>query len=245
MILTIKTSSFGFNVLDGRRRDAAATEYNKRMKIETYPSLLEYFGWVCFFGGFLAGPTCEYMDYFRYTNFFFLSKESKLSPYGPTAKVLLISLAFAAWVILFAPTFNFFNLLTPEFARLPFLSRIWYLQISGFMTRCKYYCIWLLSEGTCILSGFGFNGYKEGGQPRWDRLRNIDVVVCETSQSYNELSRAWNLGANNWLRHYVYLRVTPPGTKPTSAAAVITYTTSAFWHGFHPGYYRKSYSSIR
>ncbi|KAI8139227.1 MBOAT, membrane-bound O-acyltransferase family-domain-containing protein [Fennellomyces sp. T-0311] len=111
-----------------------------------------------------------------------------------------------------------------------------FIEIAGFMTRCKFYCVWLLSEGSCILSGFGYNGIREG-RHRWDRLRNIAWFSVETSQSFKELSGYWNLGANNWLRHYVYLRVMPPGTKPSSGAVIATYTTSAIWHGFHPGYY--------
>jgi hypothetical protein len=35
----------------------------------------------------------------------------------------------------------------------------------------------------------------------------------------------------------VYLRVTPRGKKPGFRASMATFVTSAFWHGFYPGYY--------
>ena len=68
MVAIIKSSSFGFNVTDSRIAAASGTTtinaHNKRMKITKYPSLIEYFGWICFFGGFLVDPTSEYMDYY-------------------------------------------------------------------------------------------------------------------------------------------------------------------------------------
>lgn len=35
----------------------------------------------------------------------------------------------------------------------------------------------------------------------------------------------------------VYLRLTPEGKKPTLLTTICTYSVSAFWHGFYPGYY--------
>jgi len=35
----------------------------------------------------------------------------------------------------------------------------------------------------------------------------------------------------------MYLRVTPKGKKPGFQATLATFVTSAFWHGFYPGYY--------
>lgn len=240
MVAVIKLSAFGFNIQDGRNnKKAVLTEHDQRMKIEKYPNLIEFFGWICFFGGFWAGPTCEYMDYIRYTHIYFSSPESKLSPFKPAMRVLLESLAYAIVLVFVAPTFNYFRALEPAFQRLPFYKKLLFFQVAGFATRCKYYCAWRLAEGSCILSGFGFNGFDKDGKARWNRLCNIDVPGLEKSQSMKEASVAWNIGVNNWLRHYIYFRITPPGTSATSLAALLTYTTSAVWHGFHPGYYRK------
>ena len=112
-------------------------------------------------------------------------------------------------------------------------NRIVFLNIVGFVARCKFTSIWLLAESGCILSGFSYNETKE----HKNRLRNVDWVACETSQSLRDLSNSWNLSTNNWLRHYVYDRVTPPGEKPTSRTLAVTYITSSIWHGFYPGYY--------
>lgn len=112
-------------------------------------------------------------------------------------------------------------------------------------TRCKYYCVWSLSEGSCILSGFGYNGMDtKTGQHRWDRLSNYNLRYCELADSYKSLTNNWNIGANHWLKHYVYVRLVPPNTKPTTFAMVITYIVSSVWHGFHPGYYCKCMCDI-
>lgn len=117
--------------------------------------------------------------------------------------------------------------------------RMFFIQLSAILTRCKYYSVWYLAEGACILSGFGFNGYDRDGHPLWNKLTNVNVLSCEFAQSYKMLTENWNIGANHWLRHYVYLRFNPPGTLSTTLK---TYIVSSLWHGFHPGFYRKESS---
>lgn len=121
MIVSIKLSSFGFNIRDGRM--GAVTDYNKRMQIKQYPGLIEYFGWIFFFGGFLTGPTCEYMDYIRYTHYFFLSKDAHLSPWPATMRVLAKSLVIILFLTMVAPSYSFVLALDPSFAAQSFMKR--------------------------------------------------------------------------------------------------------------------------
>jgi len=95
-----------------------------------------------------------------------------------------------------------------------------------------------LAEGACIMSGMGYNGVDpKTGKARWDRLNNVNPWGIETAQSSRIYLENWNKNTNNWLRQYVYLRVTPHGKKPGFRASLATFTTSALWHGFYPGYY--------
>jgi len=94
-----------------------------------------------------------------------------------------------------------------------------------------------MSEGSCILSGLGFNGYNPDGSVRWDRVTNVSPLALETAQNNKEYLEVWNQNTNKWLRNYVYLRVTPRGKKPGFRSAMATFITSAVWHGFYPGYY--------
>lgn len=106
------------------------------------------------------------------------------------------------------------------------------------VTRLKYYGVWTLTEGSCILAGLGYNGVDPvTGKVSWNRLQNIDPWMVETAQNPRSYLAGWNMNTNNWLRNYVYLRVTPRGKKPGFRASMTTFVTSAFWHGFYPGYY--------
>ena len=108
----------------------------------------------------------------------------------------------------------------------------------GFTTRLKYYGVWSLTEGSCILSGMGFNGIDPStSKIRWDRLNNVYPWGIESAQNSRAYLENWNKNTNVWLRNYVYLRVTPKGKKPGFRASLATFSTSAFWHGFYPGYY--------
>lgn len=54
-----------------------------------------------------------------------------------------------------------------------------------------------ISQGACILTGIGFNGYDvETKKPLWDRVVNVNVWGIETSQSYKVLFDSWNTRAN-------------------------------------------------
>jgi lysophospholipid acyltransferase len=115
-----------------------------------------------------------------------------------------------------------------------------FIQLSAFLTRCKYYSIWALAEGASILAGFGYNGVDDQGREKWDLLRNVHAFKCEGAQSFKELSENWNIGANHWLRHYVYLRLVDKEGK-ASTATLKTYVISSMWHGFQPGFYSKCF----
>ncbi|OBZ88328.1 Lysophospholipid acyltransferase [Choanephora cucurbitarum] len=227
MILTIKLSSFGFNVLDGKTTNQE--QASAHMKITQYPSLVQFYGWILFFAGFLAGPTCEYMDYIRFVE----SDEAPRDSLKPALQRLGKSMLFMLSLATLAPQYNYFNALQPAFANFSFPKKLFFIQLSAILTRCKYYCVWYLAEGACILSGFGFSGYDEQNKACWDRLKNVNFLSCELAQSYKQLSANWNMGANRWLRNYVYLRLESGSNKTT----LITYVISAMWHGFQPGFY--------
>lgn len=111
MIATIKLTSYGFNVLDGRTQDQSQLYgYNKRMKVNRYPTLVEFFGWMFFFGGFLVGPTSEFMDYMRFVTMdMFRTKEGKMQVPSTIKQTLILvvkSLFFVAFIMLLSPYCN-------------------------------------------------------------------------------------------------------------------------------------------
>ncbi|CAO3599730.1 unnamed protein product [Absidia cylindrospora] len=191
-----------------------------------------------FFGGFLVGPACEYMDYIRFT-YQHHQRHHSVSPSSikPTLMIIL-KCALSIGILLSSSTkYNFPLMLKPEWQDTSFARKLLYIQVAAFVARCKYYTVWLLSEGACVLCGFGFTGYDDQGHARWDRVTNIDIMHCELPQSLKEMSDYWNMGANRWLKNYVYLRITPRNKKAGAFSTLTTYGVSALWHGFYPGYY--------
>jgi lysophospholipid acyltransferase len=119
MIITIKLSSYGFNVLDGQLTNQKSS-HAQQMKIEHYPTLLQYFGWVFFFAGFLAGPTCEYMDYLRFVE---SPPSVRINTWSPALKRCGKSFIFIACLVYLAPTYNYFEALKPAWQSKTFMEK--------------------------------------------------------------------------------------------------------------------------
>ncbi len=145
------------------------------------------------------------------------------------------------WIFAFLKLSSLYNnelVLGDQFMRYGLLRRIWILEMLGFTTRLKYYGVWALTEGACILSGIGYKGIDpKSGRVQWNRLQNVNPWGIETAQNSRAYLENWNINTNHWLRNYMYLRVTPKGKRPGFRASLATFVTSAFWHGFYPGYY--------
>lgn len=239
MVLVIKLTSFAYNVFDGQNLDKCIPEQKERA-ISKVPSLLEYFGFIYFFGGFLAGPAIEIGEYLKFTDMslFPTEKDKKKIPssFLPAMKAFLIGILCFGGIIL-SGKFPIQVATTTEFLNdTSFFYRFMYVQIAITLVRFQYYFIWMISEGACILAGLGYNGEKNG-KIMWDRVSNVDIWALETSQNMKSITDSWNKKTNLWLRFYVYLRLTPANGKPTTFATLMTYMTSAFWHGFYLGYY--------
>ncbi|KAK9688448.1 Lysophospholipid acyltransferase [Basidiobolus ranarum] len=241
MIMAIKMTSFAWSVYDGTKPEENLSEYQKSKAIRQFPSFLEYLGYIFYFGSFGVGPPIEFADYRQFTTLeiFKVDNSERLAiPDGlPSGlRCLASGIIYLAFTVFVSPHYPIQYCLTPEYRAKSFFYRFSYINIVSLMNRFKYYSVWHMAEGACIVSGLGFNGYKQG-KPQWNRVSNVDVIGYEAAQSTKTLLDAWNIGTNRWLKNYVYLRITPPGTKPTSMATLATFGVSAFWHGFYPGYY--------
>jgi lysophospholipid acyltransferase len=253
MVMVMKLSAFCWNVQDGRLPDKDLSEYQRVRALKELPSIMNYTAWVLFFPSLFAGPAFDYVDYRKWieTTMFVVpenvdpakrprtKKNRKIPRSGtPAAWKAVIG---SVWIFLFL---QFSGRIYPEkftgpdFLTFGILKRVWYVYLLGFTARLKYYGVWSLTEGACILSGLGYNGVDvKSGKVLWDRLQNVSPVGLETAQNSRAYLGSWNMNTNNWLRNSVYLRVTPKGKKPGFRSSMATFVTSAFWHGFYPGYY--------
>ncbi|CAI5530037.1 unnamed protein product, partial [Closterium sp. Naga37s-1] len=171
-------------------------------------------------------------------------------------KALLCLAVYHSLSLLLPPS----ALTQPAFFARPFLIRCGQVALTLLAYRWMFYFIWAVAESALILSAFGFSGFKPaktgheegdqegregvGGQQQQQRLEadwsgasNAHIWVVEVTGSAAQLPSNWNIGVSNWLRTYVYDRMTPPSGKPTLTTLLVTQAVSALWHGLHPGYY--------
>jgi lysophospholipid acyltransferase len=264
MMITIKLCMMAYNHYDGymlkktEKLSKFDRIHNNRVEraIDGLPNLLEYYSYVFFYGGILAGPTFEIKEYLDFV-------DDKLEVKGhpkdqPIPSALLPALSTFGRALVCYGGIMAANMYfpVPEFygdaqvlAKHSLLYRLAYLYISLPLFRFKYYFAWYLSEAGCIATGLGFNGYetkqgKDGSKQRiakWDRVNNVSMFGNEFATNMSDLTSAWNKTANNWLKNYVYFRAECPKFLSFIGQAtfgnIVTKLTSAFWHGFYPGYY--------
>ncbi|KAI0771974.1 MBOAT-domain-containing protein [Trametes elegans] len=255
MVLTMKLTTFAWNVFDGRRSEEELDKWQTSQRVVEYPSLLEFFGYAFYFPGILVGPYLTLNEYRALVSgslYKAAEKEEeeesmlvdpmprRLVPRGRKRvafRKMIVGLAFLGAYVTFYPEANFHLTIEDEFEAKRLLSRIIFLQFCGFCERVKYYAVWTLTEGASIQTGLGFTGYTKSGGTRWEGAANVDIFNIEFSPNVKVLLDSWNMKTNVWLRECVYKRVTPKGKKPGFKSSLATFGTSAFWHGIAPGYY--------
>jgi hypothetical protein len=258
MILTLKLVSFawsrvdGENVTDGYALDTNAdeNEYRRVRAIPRTPSLLEYFAWVYYFPGVIAGPAFEYNDYIahttgdRYRAMGLPDGQPPFSWTAPLTKVLYMVAVYPGMHLAgMFPISGYVN--TAKFA-LDYPAawqRVLYVSLFNGLTRYKYYFAWYLAEAGTVASGLALSKWDPKTKTaEWNACTNCRALSCELAASTSELTSNWNIFTSEWLKHQVYLRVSTPAAvaryiAPRTFANLATKFTSAFWHGFYPGYY--------
>ncbi|KAK0722362.1 MBOAT, membrane-bound O-acyltransferase family-domain-containing protein [Lasiosphaeria miniovina] len=253
MVLVMKLSAFCWNVADGVLPEVELSDFQKDRRLPELPALLDFAGYVFFFPSLMAGPAFDFAEYRRWldTTMFDVPVTVDPSRKPPTRRkrriprsgtpAMVKLLTGALWLVVFlklSPTFYPEVLSEQRFLEHGFVRRLLIMYMIPLTARTKYYGVWTMTEGACILTGLGYNGIDPAtGKVSWDRLRNVSPWEVELAQNTRAYLGGWNINTNSWLRNYVYLRVTPRGKKPGFRATLATFTTSAFWHGFYPGYY--------
>ncbi|KAI0080680.1 MBOAT-domain-containing protein [Panus rudis PR-1116 ss-1] len=252
MVMTMKLTTFAWNVWDGRRPADELDKWQKEKRVVQHPPILAFLGYVFYFPGILVGPSLEFADYMKLVDGSLFksidqsdaksdhSKAGRIIPKGRKRvayRKMVMGLIYLGIFVVYGGSYTFIASVEDWFARLNILQRIVIYQFFGVIERTKYYAIWTLTEGASILTGFGFTGYGPSGESRWEGAANIQVWNIEFPPNVKVLLDSWNMRTNVWLRECIYKRVTPKGKKPGFRSSLITFMTSAFWHGFAGGYY--------
>ncbi|KAG8662128.1 hypothetical protein MANES_01G066800v8 [Manihot esculenta] len=236
MVLTLKVISCAINYNDGLLKEEELRDAQKKNRLITLPSLIEYFGYCLCCGSHFAGPVYEVKDYLEWTErkgiWACTEGGPSPSPYGATTRALFQAAFCMALYLYLVPHFPLSRFTDPVYQEWGFWKRLSYQYMSGFTARWKYYFIWSISEASIVISGLGFSGWTNSSPPkaRWDRAKNVDILGVEFAKSSVELPLVWNIQVSTWLRHYVYERLIQKGKKPGFFQLLATQTTSAVWH---------------
>lgn len=71
MLITIKLTTLAFDYYDGTRLllgDEKLTPHQKKMNVVSFPSFIEFWGYIYHYNGFMAGPIFNFKEYREYTN---------------------------------------------------------------------------------------------------------------------------------------------------------------------------------
>jgi hypothetical protein len=248
MVLTMKLYMIGYNLYDGellaKGSDNRAAKKCSKFALKDAPSLIEFLGYTFCFSNLLAGPASEYKVYLGAIDGSIFKtpsgKDGKVpSNIWPTIKPLLTSLLCLGIHLYVGGMFPLLDtvdpqrntpaILTEEFLSKPWLYRYFYCWMGLVATRQKYYFGWKNAEGANNIWYAGFDGVDEKGEAiGWETASNMDILGFELAPDVQMMTRNWNMKTSTWLTRYVYIR--------TGGNLMAVYSTSAFWHGFYPGY---------
>ncbi|XP_005066077.1 lysophospholipid acyltransferase 5 [Mesocricetus auratus] len=234
-VLTLKLIGLCIDYYDGGKDRDSLTSEQQKYAIRGVPSLLEVAGFSYFYGAFLVGPQFSMNHYMKLVQGQLTDMPGKIPTSTiPALKRLSLGLVYLVGYTLLSPHITEDYLLTEDYDSRPFWFRCMYMLIWGKFVLYKYVTCWLVTEGVCILSGLGFNGFEDNGTAKWDACANMKVWLFETTPRFNGTIASFNINTNAWVARYIFKRLKFLGNKELSQGLSLLFL--ALWHGLHSGY---------
>nr|QNL10711.1 LPAT [Haematococcus lacustris]QNL10738.1 acyl-CoA: diacylglycerol acyltransferase 1 [Haematococcus lacustris] len=242
MVLVLKLISLATCYQDARRlKKEAMTAFQAEHAVQQLPSPLAYSGYVLALGNLLAGPYLEFTDYRDFIHLKGVWDPGAARPVPPAWQPGLVCLAKAAFFMAaymyLTPRLGWPVLFTPWYSQLPFPLRCVVQFAAGVTSQFKYCFAWTLSEASLTAAGLNFSGWDPSGRPLWGRYANIHFFRLMLLDSGRLVPQHWNIVTGQFLRRYVYERLTRAGRKPGFFQLLCTQLTSALWHGLSGGHF--------
>nr|XP_020013909.1 lysophospholipid acyltransferase 5 isoform X2 [Castor canadensis] len=234
-VLTLKLIGLAVDYFDGGKDQNSLSSEQQKYAIRGIPSLLEVAGFSYFYGAFLVGPQFSMNHYMKLVQGQLTDIQGKMpNSTIPALKRLSLGLVYLVGYTLLSPHITEDYLLTEDYESRPFWFRCMYMLVWGKFVLYKYVTCWLVTEGVCILSGLGFNGFEENGTAKWDACANMKVWLFETTPRFNGTIASFNINTNAWVARYFFKRLKFLGNKELSQGLSLLFL--ALWHGLHSGY---------
>ncbi|XP_067050596.1 lysophospholipid acyltransferase 5-like [Acropora muricata] len=236
-VLCLRLIGLAWDYYDGNQDQEKLSEDLKKTAIHECPSLLQMASYTYFFGGFLVGPQFPMRKYLALIDGALIDKKDDHSNSRVVAGLRRFTLGLfylVMYSVLQTKTKANF-LITDEYDQKSYFYKFCYAIATTKVNVMKYQAVWLITEGSCIISGLGYNGKSQQGQVRWDGCSNVNLLLFETAYTFQHVIDAFNLNTNQWMFRYVYKRLRFLGNKFISH--FITLFFVALWHGIAPGYF--------
>ncbi|XP_028405989.1 lysophospholipid acyltransferase 1-like isoform X1 [Dendronephthya gigantea] len=201
------------------------------------PSFLEFFSYILHFSMLLVGPSCSYYEFMEFvdgTNMKGFKQSGKAYlPMVTATKKILLSYVFLGGLVLGNALISPKTCIDPEFmSKSSLLTKIIFSYIVIAAIKMRYYYAWTFADGVINVAGMGYNGLDENGEAQWDKFTNAKIKQIELGTNSRTILKNWNIGTEKWLKRIIYDR-----SNDNLTGVLATSVTSAFWHGFYPGYY--------
>ncbi len=260
MLLTAKYSMFAFDLSDGRKLkagqslspDAHVAESRKATCITEIPSIVDYYVYIFDFLGFIAGPVFHMRDLM---DFIYLRGDFDHLDKVHCARVIaerfmyaiIIGGCFSAASAVPMLSFDYVN--SVDYSNTDTLFKLVNIHLLTAANRLKYYFAWYMSDVACLVAGIG---YSPKNRDKHSRGQNAILTKVDFANSQSECLAHWNITISKWLRNCIYLRANEAPLPRflqgklghRQYATILTRFTSAFWHGFYPGYYLAFFSTV-
>lgn len=236
-VLCLRLTGLAWDYYDGHQDQRKLSEDFKRTAIYHCPSLLEITSYTYYFGGFLVGPQFPFRKYLALIEARLIDKKDDASNSRVLAGVkrFTLGLIYLALYTVLQPKFKESFLITEEYDQKSFFYKLCYAIGTTKASVMKYQAVWLIAEGSCIISGLGYNGRTEDGGVRWDGCSNVHLLLFETAYTFQHVIDAFNLNTNQWMFRYLYKRLRFLGNKLLSHFLTLVFV--ALWHGIAPGFF--------
>ncbi|XGW34665.1 hypothetical protein V3C99_018559, partial [Haemonchus contortus] len=183
MVAVQKITTLAFSLHDGKvKKKEELSEVQKREAITEVPSLVEYMSYVFNFQTALTGPVNFFSDYVAFLSGVHVTpgKDGKEpSALGAAVRKLAESFVYLMIIATFGARYPPEIIAEKEYLALPYMQWFmwWFLVI--FLIRVNYYFAWIFADAVCNLSGFGFSGYDDRGNAKWELCTNVRPYQVE------------------------------------------------------------------
>ncbi|CAH3036054.1 unnamed protein product [Pocillopora meandrina] len=236
-VLCLRLTGLAWDYYDGHQDQEKLSEDFKSTAIYSCPSLLQIASYCFFFGGFLVGPQFPIRKYLELIEGRLIDKKDDISNSRNLAglKRFIIGIMYLVTFTLLQPRVKGSFLATAEYDKKSFLFKLCYAIATTKVSVMKYQAVWLIAEGSCIISGLGYNGRSADGRVRWDGCNNVHLLLFECAYRFQHVIDAFNLKTNQWMFRYLYKRLRFLGNKLLSHFLTLAFV--ALWHGIEPGFF--------